>query len=72
MRVVATPLLADPGVPAPCAEDDAGEPLFATQAVASWGGLRVIKEVSKPCQLAVVGSDLGFMQDAACRCRRVM
>ena len=68
MRVVAAPLLADPGAHAPSAKDDAGEPLFAAQAVASWGGLRVIKEVSKPRQPAAavllgrLGSDLGFMQ----------
>lgn len=73
MRVVATPLLADPGAPAPSAKDDAGEPLFAAQAVASWGGLRVIKEVSKPCQpaAAVLVGWLGRVW-ASCRMQPVV
>lgn len=45
MRVVAVPLAAGPSPAAPVAEDSAGQPLFGAAAAASWGGLRVAREV---------------------------
>ena len=53
MRVVAMPLAAGSAAAASVAEDSAGQPLFGAAAAASWGGLRVAREVSNPSTTSV-------------------
>ena len=46
MRVEAMPLAAGSATAAPVTENPAGQPLFGAAAAASWGGLRIAREVS--------------------------